>query len=96
MLFLSRAARLQLPLPQFTRDRFFRRPNMLEADKARVYYWNLFSIAVTALPIWYMMTVNYRFCEESVMLSEALGSAGPTKTDLGLFFPHKLNKTADS
>ena len=36
-------------------------PNMLEADKARVYYWNLFSIAVTALPIWYMMTVSRGF-----------------------------------
>ncbi|CDJ49304.1 hypothetical protein, conserved [Eimeria brunetti] len=92
MFFLSRVARLQVPLPQFTRDRFFRRPNMLESDKARFYYWNLFSIAVTGLPIWYMMTVNYRFCEESVMLSEALGSVPLKQTDLGLFFPHKIPK----
>ncbi|CDJ57258.1 hypothetical protein, conserved [Eimeria maxima] len=92
MLFLSRAARINLPLPQFTRDRFLRRPNMLEADRARLYYWNLFSIFATGLPIWYMMTVNYRFCEESMMLSESMGSTNPKTTDLGLFFPHKLAK----
>ncbi|CDJ38337.1 hypothetical protein, conserved [Eimeria tenella] len=89
---LSRALRGRVPVPQFSRDRFFRRPNMLEADRARLYYFNLFSIAATAVPIWYMMTVNYRFCEESVMLSDSLGSSGVSPTDLGLFYPHKLQK----
>lgn len=32
--------------------------NMMEMDRARFYYWNLFSIAVTALPLAYMATVS--------------------------------------
>ncbi|OEH80448.1 hypothetical protein cyc_03159 [Cyclospora cayetanensis] len=67
-------------------------PNMLEADRARLYYWNLFSIAATAVPIWYMMHVNYRFCEESVLLSESLGASRSGKTDLALYYPHKLQQ----
>lgn len=85
---------MRIPIPEFTRDRFFRRPNMLEADRARLYYWNLACIAITAVPLWFMSTVNYRFCEESVMLSEAFKSAKPRAPDLGLYYPEKKRNSA--
>ncbi|PFH35124.1 hypothetical protein BESB_060110 [Besnoitia besnoiti] len=90
-MFLSRLLRMEVPVPHFNKDRFFRRFNMMEMDRARFYYWNLFSIAVTALPIAYMFTANYRFCEESVMLSErSQGGQLPAQVDKGLFNSEKL------
>ncbi|PHJ17344.1 transmembrane protein [Cystoisospora suis] len=90
MVWLSRVLRMQVPLPQFDKSRFFRRFNMMEMDRARFYYWNLFSIAVTALPLAYMATANYRFCEESLLLSERSRGAVSNEVDRGLFNSEKL------
>ncbi|KAL8440573.1 hypothetical protein Efla_007234 [Eimeria flavescens] len=94
MIQLSRALRMHIPVPEFTRDRFFRRPNLLEADRARLYYWNMCCIALTALPVWFMMTVNYRFCEESVMLSESMKGAKQRPVDLRLYYPEKKRSSS--
>ncbi|EPT27145.1 hypothetical protein TGME49_226500 [Toxoplasma gondii ME49] len=92
-MFLSRLLRMEVPLPRFTKDRFYRRFNMMEVDRASFYYWNLFSIAVTTLPLAYMATVNYRFCEESVMISErSRGGQLPSDVDRGLFNSEKLTR----
>lgn len=96
---LSRILRFEVPVPEFTKNRFFRRvsrcrlciletltrsyplaarrafcplppeplslpaffrlqKNALEGDRAKFYYWNLASLALTAVPLWYMASVR--------------------------------------
>lgn len=91
MTFLSRILRMEVPLPSFSKNRLLRGFNMMEMDRARFYYLNLFSIAVTALPVAYMASANYRFCEESLILSElSRNSQLPSEIDRGLFNSEKL------
>lgn len=61
---LSRALHKVIQLPQFSTSRLSRRANMVEHERSVFYYGNLFCIAITALPIMYLMKANYWTSEE--------------------------------
>ncbi|KAK1444956.1 hypothetical protein BgAZ_108620 [Babesia gibsoni] len=55
---LSRLLHKVIPLPQFTTSRLSRR------ERAVFYYSNMFCIAITALPVVYLLKANYWTSEE--------------------------------
>ncbi|CDR96547.1 hypothetical protein, conserved [Babesia bigemina] len=56
---LSRALQKSIPLPRFSTSRLSRRDNMAEQERATFYYSNMFCVAITALPIAYLLKANY-------------------------------------
>uniref|UniRef100_A0A0G4I8A6 Transmembrane protein n=1 Tax=Chromera velia CCMP2878 TaxID=1169474 RepID=A0A0G4I8A6_9ALVE len=79
-----------IPVPEFTKGRFMRRENMQDADRARFFYWNLVSIAVTAIPVAYLCTAKTQVSRETDEILAHLSSPEkrPTHFDPSLF----LNK----
>merc|ERR1712061_983532 len=73
--------------PVFTKSRFARRWNMMDEDRVKWYNWNLACIALTAVPLAWMYTVNYRTSEETMVLIRTLNPTGTlqVKYDLKLF-----------
>ncbi|EDO07845.1 putative integral membrane protein [Babesia bovis T2Bo] len=69
---LSKALCKNIPLPRFTASRLTRRANMAEQERATFYYSNLFCVAITALPIAYLLKANYWSCPEQENLHYVL------------------------
>nr|ABI14384.1 hypothetical protein [Pfiesteria piscicida] len=77
---LSRMARgKHVEVPTFTKSRFARRTNMMDEDRVKFYNWNLACIALTAVPLLWMYTVNYRTSEETQILIRTLNPCGIEK-----------------
>ncbi|ORM41203.1 uncharacterized protein BXIN_0424 [Babesia sp. Xinjiang] len=69
---LSKALYKTIPLPRFTTSRLSRRDNMAEQERATFYYSNMFCVAITALPIAYLLKANYWSCPEQENLHYVL------------------------
>lgn len=84
---LSRLRMMKIELPEFSKSRFARRANMMDEDRVKWYNWNLACIALTAVPLTWMWTVNYRTCEEVEMIYRTMDPMGTLKFkyDLKLF-----------
>mmetsp|Transcript_10518 Transcript_10518/g.16825 ORF Transcript_10518/g.16825 Transcript_10518/m.16825 type:complete len:95 (+) Transcript_10518:79-363(+) len=84
---LSRRMMMRIELPEFTKSRFARRSNMMDEDRVKWYNWNLACIALTAVPMVWMYTVNYRTCEEVKLIQRTLDPMGTEKIkyDLKLY-----------
>ncbi|CAE8633240.1 unnamed protein product, partial [Polarella glacialis] len=68
-----------IELPEFTKSRFSRRSNMMDEDRVKWYNWNLACIGLTAVPLVWMYTVNYRTSEEVVLIRRTLDPMGTEK-----------------
>mmetsp|Transcript_30856 Transcript_30856/g.55994 ORF Transcript_30856/g.55994 Transcript_30856/m.55994 type:complete len:96 (+) Transcript_30856:61-348(+) len=84
---LSRRLAMRIELPEFTKSRFARRSNMMDEDRVKWYNWNMACIALTAVPVAWMYTVNYRTSEDVEAIQRTLDPMGTTKVkyDLKLF-----------
>eukprot|EP00442_Polarella_glacialis_P033760 CAMPEP_0115112254 /NCGR_PEP_ID=MMETSP0227-20121206/40565_1 /TAXON_ID=89957 /ORGANISM="Polarella glacialis, Strain CCMP 1383" /LENGTH=61 /DNA_ID=CAMNT_0002511855 /DNA_START=174 /DNA_END=359 /DNA_ORIENTATION=+ len=60
---------------------------MMDEDRVKWYNWNLACIALTAVPMVWMYTVNYRTCEEVKLIQRTLDPMGTEKIkyDLKLY-----------
>merc|ERR1711941_147428 len=76
---LSRRAMMSIDPPVFTKSRFARRWNMMDEDRLKWYNWNLACIALTAVPLWWMATVNYKTCEDTNLVKRCLDPTGDLK-----------------
>mmetsp|Transcript_86402 Transcript_86402/g.155611 ORF Transcript_86402/g.155611 Transcript_86402/m.155611 type:complete len:94 (-) Transcript_86402:101-382(-) len=76
---MSRLRLMQIELPQFTKSRFARRSNMMDEDRVKWYNWNLACIGLTAVPLVWMYTVNYRTSEEVMLIRRTLDPMGTEK-----------------
>jgi len=63
---------MKVRVPEFTTDRLHRRVNLMDADRARFYYWNLASVFLTCLPIMYLLTAKYEVCSETAVIAKKL------------------------
>merc|ERR1712137_1427251 len=81
---LSRRSMMRIELPEFSKSRFIRRNYMMDEDRIKWYNWNLACIAVTAVPLAWMYTVNYRTCEEVETLNRTLNPMGTEKVKYDL------------
>mmetsp|Transcript_109782 Transcript_109782/g.310602 ORF Transcript_109782/g.310602 Transcript_109782/m.310602 type:complete len:94 (+) Transcript_109782:90-371(+) len=84
---LSKRLMMRIEVPEFTKSRFARRSNMMDEDRVKWYNWNLACIGLTAVPLAWMYTVNYRTCEEVESLIRTLDPTGTEKIkyDLRLY-----------
>eukprot|EP00919_Chromeraceae_sp_WS-2016_P011635 GHVR01027181.1.p1 GENE.GHVR01027181.1~~GHVR01027181.1.p1 ORF type:complete len:105 (+),score=7.60 GHVR01027181.1:36-317(+) len=87
MSFLTRRLLAQVPLPRFTVDRNIRRLNLQDADRFRLFYWNLISAVATTVPFTYLLMSKQRVCPESEDIIRALSSDEKPlpRYDLALF-----------
>mmetsp|Transcript_5385 Transcript_5385/g.14560 ORF Transcript_5385/g.14560 Transcript_5385/m.14560 type:complete len:95 (+) Transcript_5385:220-504(+) len=84
---LSRALRMRVEVPEFTQSRFAQRYNMMHEDRLKWYNWNLACIAITAIPVAYMCTVEYRTTIDTETIQRTLNPIGDLKIkyDLNLY-----------
>merc|ERR1712083_222780 len=82
-----RAPTMRIEPVEFTKSRFARRSNMMDEDRVKWYNWNLACIALTAVPLAWMYTVNYRTSEEVEVIKRTLDPMGTLKIkyDLKLY-----------
>jgi len=72
LLRLTRVARASAELPQFTKNRYQRRSNMMDEDRIKWYNMNLICIGLTFVPIWYLKTVNYHTSADTEVILKTL------------------------
>merc|ERR1712151_387105 len=84
---ISQKLRMRIETPEFTKSRFARRWNMMDEDRVKWYNWNLACTLLTAVPLMYMYTVNYRTSEDTQVLIRTLNPMGTEKVkyDLRLY-----------
>lgn len=76
LLGLSRVCRVNAALPQFTKNRYVRRPNMMDEDRIKWYNMNLICIAITFVPIMYLKTVNFHTSPDTEVILKTLDATG--------------------
>eukprot|EP00450_Noctiluca_scintillans_P010906 CAMPEP_0194491144 /NCGR_PEP_ID=MMETSP0253-20130528/10124_1 /TAXON_ID=2966 /ORGANISM="Noctiluca scintillans" /LENGTH=93 /DNA_ID=CAMNT_0039331843 /DNA_START=66 /DNA_END=347 /DNA_ORIENTATION=- len=84
---LSRRLQFRIDPVEFTKSRAVRRYNMMEEDRVKWYNWNLACIVLTAVPLAWMYTVDYKTSAEVAVLKRTLNPTGAEriKYDLKLY-----------
>jgi len=78
---------MKVEVPEFTKSRFSQRYNMMHEDRLKWYNWNLACIAITAVPIGYMVTAEHRTSIDTHTIQRTLNPMGDVKIkyDLNMY-----------
>jgi len=76
LLRLTRVCRSSAELPIFTKNKYQRRPNMMDEDRIKWYNMNLICIGVTIFPIWYLRQVNWHTSQDTEVIMKTLDATG--------------------